>query len=98
MATGKIGYNYDVLIEGITQMQGINRNVEALIESLAQETGRALDSWTGPAAANYNELSARIEKNFGDMNTIVYELAKELKIRSDDMKQQDIRSGNRFNK
>lgn len=96
MPTGKIGYNYDILFEGISQMQGVNRTVEGLIQSLAQETGHALDSWTGPAAANYNELSARIEKNFGDMNTIVYELANELKIRSDDMRQQDIRSGNRF--
>jgi WXG100 family type VII secretion target len=98
VASGKIGYNYDVLFEGISQMQGVNRNVEALIEGLVQETGRALDNWTGPAAANYNELSAQIEQDFGDMNTIVHELATQLRIRSDDMKQQDVRSGNRFNK
>lgn len=97
MANGRIGYQYDVLFEGISQMQGVNRTVEGLIEKLSQETGQALDTWSGPAAANYNELSARIEKNFGDMNTIVYELAKELQIRADDMQQQDVRSGNRFN-
>ncbi|MFC0530927.1 WXG100 family type VII secretion target [Phytohabitans kaempferiae] len=91
-------YDYDVLLDGITQMQGINRNVEALIEGLARETGNALDSWTGPAAASYNMMARRIEQNFGDMNTIVYGLAKELQLRSDDMKQLDIRSGNRFNK
>ncbi|ROO63202.1 WXG100 family type VII secretion target [Micromonospora sp. Llam0] len=97
MANGKMGYDYDILFEGISQMQGVNRSVEALIEKLSQETGQALDNWTGPAAANYNELSVRIEKNFGDMNTIVHELAKVIQLSSDDMKQQDIRSGNRFN-
>jgi WXG100 family type VII secretion target len=94
---GFIGYDYDVLFEGITQMNKVNKSVEGLIEKLSQETGTALDNWTGPAAANYNELSLRIEKNFGDMNTIVHDLATELGIRSDDMKQQDVRSGNRFN-
>ncbi|MFV2021195.1 WXG100 family type VII secretion target [Micromonospora sp. LOL_023] len=96
MGNDSIGYKYDILFEGVSQMQGVNREVEQLIQSLSQETGRALDTWSGPAAANYNELSLRIEQNFGDMNTIVHELAKELKIRSDDMKEQDIRSGNRF--
>ncbi|WP_326550878.1 WXG100 family type VII secretion target [Micromonospora sp. NBC_01813] len=96
MADDKIGYQYEILFDGISQMQGVNREVEQLIQTLSQETGRALDTWSGPAAANYNELSLRIEKNFGDMNTIVHDLAKELKIRADDMKQQDIRSGNRF--
>lgn len=98
MANGKIGYQYDVLFEGISKMQGVNRNVEGLIEGLAAETGRALDAWSGTAAVEYNAKALEIEKSFGDMNTIVYELAKELKIRSDDMKEQDIRSGNRFNK
>ncbi|WFE25469.1 WXG100 family type VII secretion target [Solwaraspora sp. WMMD791] len=96
MADDKIGYDYGVLLDGVSRMQGINREVEQLIQNLSRETGQALDTWSGPAAANYNELSARIERNFGDMNTIVHDLAKELKIRSDDMQQQDIRSGNRF--
>ncbi|MFG2051454.1 WXG100 family type VII secretion target [Micromonospora sp. NPDC048935] len=93
---GLIGYQYDQIFEGISQMQRVNRDVEGYIEKLSQETGHALDTWTGPAAANYNQLSKRIEDNFGDMNTIVAELAKELGIRADDMKEQDIRSGNRF--
>ena len=91
-----IGYHYDTLLEGIAQMNKVNKNVENLIEKLSQETGTALDNWSGPAAANYNELSLRIEKNFGDMNQIVHELATQLGINSDDMKQQDVRSGNRF--
>ena len=93
-----IGYHYDTLLEGISQMNKVNKNVENLIEKLSQETGTALDNWSGPAAANYNELSLRIEKNFGDMNQIVHELATQLGINSDDMKQQDVRSGNRFQK
>jgi WXG100 family type VII secretion target len=93
---GFIGYDYDAIFEGISQMNKVNKNVENLIEKLSQETGTALDNWSGPAAANYNELSKRIETNFGDMNTIVHQLATELGIRADDMKQQDVRSGNRF--
>jgi WXG100 family type VII secretion target len=93
---GYIGYNYDIILDGIEQMKGVNKSIESLIESLSSETGTALDNWTGPAAAHYNELSKRIEKNFGDMNTIVHDLATEVGIRSDDMQQQDVRSGNRF--
>lgn len=96
MADDKIGYDYGVLFDGVSKMQGVNREVEQLIQSLSRETGQALDTWSGPAAVHYNQLSSRIEQNFADMNTIVHELAKELKIRSEDMQQQDIRSGNRF--
>jgi WXG100 family type VII secretion target len=95
-SNGYIGYDYNALTEGISQMTKVNKSVEALIEKLSQETVTALENWTGPAAANYNELSQRIETNFGDMNTIVHQLATELGIRADDMKQQDVRSGNRF--
>jgi WXG100 family type VII secretion target len=91
-----IGYHYDMILEGISQMNKVNKNVEGLIEKLSTETGTALDTWSGPAAANYNELSRRIEQNFGDMNHIVHQLATQLGINADDMKQQDVRSGNRF--
>ncbi|SDT66452.1 WXG100 family type VII secretion target [Actinoplanes derwentensis] len=91
-----IGYDYSQIFEGITKMNNVNKAVEGLIQKLSMETGTALDNWTGPAAANYNELSLRIEKNFGDMNQIVHELATELGVRADDMQAQDVRSGNRF--
>ena len=93
---GLITYQYEHIMDGISQMQKVNQNVEALIEKLSQETGHALDNWTGPAAAHYNALSLRIEQNFADMNSIVADLARELGMRADDMKQQDVRSGNRF--
>jgi WXG100 family type VII secretion target len=93
---GFIGYDYDKILDGISDMNDVNKNVEALIQGLSQKTGTALESWTGPAAANYNELSQRIEKNFADMNQIVHDLAVQLSIRAEDMKAQDVRSGNRF--
>ncbi|MGC4879762.1 WXG100 family type VII secretion target [Micromonospora sp. DT43] len=97
MANGDlITYRYDDILEGIDQMNGVNRNVEHLIETLAANVGNALDNWKGPAAASYNNLAAEIERKFADMNTIVAELAKTLGLNAEDMKEQDVRSGNRF--
>ncbi|MGW5578511.1 WXG100 family type VII secretion target [Micromonospora chokoriensis] len=93
---GTIKYNYEIIEDGIGQMQSVNKNIEALIESLARETGSALDAWTGPAAANYNELSQRIEGNFADLNTIVHNLATTLGLKASDMHEMDVRRGNRF--
>ncbi|GLZ02003.1 WXG100 family type VII secretion target [Actinoplanes sp. NBRC 103695] len=91
-----IGYNYNAIFEGISQMNKVNKNIEGLIEKLSQETGTALDNWTGSAAGSYNVMANDIEQKISDMNSIVHGLASQIGIRSDDMKQQDARSGNRF--
>ncbi|MDQ7909374.1 WXG100 family type VII secretion target [Phytohabitans sp. ZYX-F-186] len=96
MADGTISYDYGKIAEGIDAMQQINRAIEGLVESLAQETGTALDTWTGDAADHYNATAAKIRTDFGDLNSIVHDLATEIGIRSEDMRLQDQRSGNSF--
>jgi len=90
---GFIKYDYNVIEEGIGQILAVNKDIDHLIEELSNHTGTALDNWTGPAAANYNELATRISGNFTDMNAIVAHLAQELRERTADMLQQDVKSG-----
>jgi WXG100 family type VII secretion target len=89
---GFIKYDYNTIDEGIGQIMQVNKEIDHLIEELSNHTGHALDNWTGPAAANYNELAGRIAGNFTDMNSIVQSLAVELRERAADMMQQDSRS------
>jgi WXG100 family type VII secretion target len=98
MGDGNIGYDYGALFDGISKMNNCNKAIEGLIEKLSKETGTALDNWQGAAANHYNDKSKELEKTFGEMNQIVFQLANTLHIRAGDMQQQDVRSGNRFNR
>ncbi|WP_433388597.1 WXG100 family type VII secretion target [Micromonospora sp. KLBMP9576] len=91
-----IKYDYGAIAQGISEMQSINRAIEGLIESLARETGTALDNWQGDAADQYRQAAERIRTNFGDLNDVVAKLSVELDERAADMKQQDQRSAGGF--
>ncbi|NLU81068.1 hypothetical protein HCA58_22520 [Micromonospora sp. HNM0581] len=91
-----IGYDYNAIADGISDMQSINRQVEGLIEALARETGTALDNWDGEAAEQYRLAAERVRTNFGDLNSVVAQLASELGMRADDMRAQDQRSAGGF--
>jgi WXG100 family type VII secretion target len=91
-----IGYIYGSIDTGTDAMMRVNKNVENLVEGLAQEIGTALDSWTGDAATGYAALAERIKTNIGDMNEIVLRLAVELKNGAEKMQSQDRISGNSF--
>ncbi|MEV6636916.1 WXG100 family type VII secretion target [Actinoplanes sp. NPDC051470] len=89
-----INYNYATIEQGTDQMMQINRYIGQHIDEMATSIGHALDAWQGTAADQYHMLASRIHGNLEDMNAIVNDLSVKLRDGAEEMRQQDVRSGN----
>jgi WXG100 family type VII secretion target len=94
---GIIQYQYDILAEGVDQMQTINSKIRGQVADLTAQTAKILTDWTGSAASAYDSAAKRISNDLTDSNNTLLATAQSVNTGTENMGQKDRQLSNMFN-
>jgi WXG100 family type VII secretion target len=85
----QIRYEYGALEEGVAAMRRTTDQLQQLVDQLRQQTQGVRQSWDASAAQTYEQLSQKINQDFGNMNEMLGKLQQATQQGGQDMGDQD---------
>ena len=85
----QIRYEYGALEEGVAAMRRTTDQLQQLVDQLRQQTQGVRQSWDASAAQTYEQLSQKINQDFGNMNEMLTKLQQATQQGGQDMGDQD---------
>ena len=85
----QIRYEYGALEQGVSAMKRTTDEMQQLVDQLRQQTQGVRQSWDASAAQTYEQLSQKINQDFGNMNEMLGKLQQATQQGGQDMGDQD---------